>query len=63
MPARDTLTRFTLRPPVKFGIEAFYVQEGTGGEWERLRNARRLAAEVALAPWGKAKLRRLVVDE
>lgn len=48
---------------IDFGIEAYYVQEGTGRRWENLRNARRLSAEVAVAPWGKAKLVRLVADD
>ena len=51
------------RQPVQFGIEAYYVQEGKGMEWERLRNSRKLSAEIALAPWGQAKLRKLIADE
>ena len=39
-----------------FGIEAFYVQEGEGRRIERLRNANQLSAEIALTPWGQARL-------
>ena len=45
--------------PLRFGIEAYYVQEGTGKVLEALRTERKLMAEVAVAPWGQAKLVRL----
>lgn len=41
---------------LRFGIEAFYVQEGRGSVLEQLRNQNQLSAEVALAPWGQAVL-------
>jgi uncharacterized membrane-anchored protein len=41
---------------LQFGIEAFYVQEGSGKVLEKLRNANQLTAEIALAPWGQATL-------
>jgi len=41
---------------LQFGIEAFYVQEGTGKVLEQLRNANQLSAEIAIAPWGQATL-------
>ena len=44
-------------PEIRFGIEAFYVQEGTGRTLEQARNARHLTAEVALLSSGKAALR------
>lgn len=47
------------RQPLKFGIEAYYVQEGRGKELEQMRNERKLSAEIALAPWGQAKLVRV----
>ncbi len=47
---------------VEFGIEAYYVQEGTGGKLEQARNARHLVADVALMPSGKAALRDLVIE-
>lgn len=70
--ARPTVHRPANRPYLRgqvnggridFGIEAYYVQEGTGRRWERLRNTRKLSAEVAVAPWGKARLVRLTADE
>lgn len=51
------------RQPIQFGIEAFYVQEGKGLKLEKLRNSRKLSAEIALSPWGQAKLRRLIVED
>ena len=47
------------RQPLQFGIEAYYVQEGRGKVLEKLRNSRKLLAEVAIAPWGQAKLVRV----
>jgi uncharacterized membrane-anchored protein len=49
--------------PIRFGIEAYYVQEGKGQNWNKLQNANKLSAEIALAPWGQAKLRRLIDEE
>ena len=49
-------------PEIRFGIEACYVQEGTGKKLEQARNARSLVAEVALMPSGKAALRDLIVE-
>jgi uncharacterized membrane-anchored protein len=46
----------------EFGIEAFYVQEGQGKEYEQARNANRLSAEIALTPDGTASLKRLVLE-
>ncbi|MEY4272597.1 MAG: hypothetical protein RL250_1463 [Verrucomicrobiota bacterium] len=44
------------RGDLRAGIESFYVQEGTGQRWEKLRNQGRLLAEVAVLPDGKAGL-------
>lgn len=44
---------------LEFGIEAYYVQEGTGREYEQAIRNRRLSAEVALTSDGTAALRRL----
>ena len=46
----------------EFGIEAFFVQEGQGKEYESARNAHRLAAEIALTRDGTASLKRLVLE-
>jgi uncharacterized membrane-anchored protein len=48
---------------LRFGIEAFYVQEGAGLLLEQAVRDRQVSAVVALAPWGQAALRRLVVEE
>lgn len=50
------------RNPLKFGIEAYYVQEGKGLNLEKARNTGHLSAEVAVTPWGQAALRGLHVE-
>ena len=45
-----------------YGIEAFYVPEGTGRKYEEATRSRHLVAEIALAPWGQAKLRSLRIE-
>ena len=47
---------------LEFGIEAFFVQEGQGKEYESARNAQRLSAEIALTRDGTASLKRLVLE-
>jgi uncharacterized membrane protein/uncharacterized membrane-anchored protein len=44
------------RGDLRAGIESFYVPEGTGQKWEKLRNQGLLLAEVAVLPDGKAGL-------
>lgn len=46
----------------EFGIEAYFVQEGQGKEYESARNAHRLSAEIALTRDGTATLKRLVLE-
>ena len=41
---------------VRAGIESYYVAEGTGQTWEKLRNQSNLLAEVAVLPSGQAGL-------
>ncbi len=41
---------------VRAGIESYYVAEGTGLAWEKLRNTGKLFAEVGVLPNGKAGL-------
>ncbi|MEN9814545.1 MAG: hypothetical protein RLZZ412_527 [Verrucomicrobiota bacterium] len=41
---------------IRFGIEAFYVKEGTGDTWEKLRNQGLLVAEIGVLPDGRAGL-------
>ncbi len=45
-----------------FGIESYYVQEGTGHDYENAVRTRNLWAEVALDRQGNASLRRLVIE-
>ena len=47
---------WSARNRLQFGIEAFYVQEGKGLAFEQARNQGQLSAEIALTPWGQAKL-------
>ena len=44
------------RGELRAGIESYYVEEGTGLKWEKLRNQSRLLAEVAVLPDGRAGL-------
>ena len=41
---------------IRFGIEAFYVKEGTGNTWEKLRNQGLLVADIGVLPDGRAGL-------
>lgn len=41
---------------IRFGIEAFYVKEGTGSTWEKLRNQGLLVADIGVLPDGRAGL-------
>ena len=45
-----------------YGIESYYVQEGTGHDYEAAVRSRRLWAEVALDGQGRPALRRLVIE-
>ena len=47
------------RQPLQYGIEAYYVQKGQGKALEELVSSKKLSAEIAVAPWGQAKLVRL----
>lgn len=59
---RGTYSRQNFQAPIQFGIEAYYVEEGKGKDLEQLRNTRQLSAEIALAPWGQAKLVSLIEE-
>jgi hypothetical protein len=41
---------------LRFGIEAYYVEEGKGAAWEKLRNTGLLKVTIAVLPNGKAGL-------
>jgi uncharacterized membrane-anchored protein len=45
-----------------FGIESYYVQEGTGHDYENAVRSRHLWSEVALDRQGNPSLRRLVIE-
>ncbi|HUE15499.1 MAG TPA: GDYXXLXY domain-containing protein [Planctomycetaceae bacterium] len=56
---RGTLTGWN---QIQFGIENYYVQEGTGHKYEEAIRSRRLWAEVAVAPDGQAALKGLRIE-
>lgn len=47
---------------VEFGIESYYVQEGTGRDYEQAIRDRTLSAEVAVDVEGRAALRALRIE-
>jgi uncharacterized membrane-anchored protein len=47
---------------MKFGIESYYVQEGTGRVYEQAIRDRKLSAELAVSPSGQAALRNLRIE-
>ncbi len=47
---------------MEFGIEAYYVQEGTGRRYEQAIRDRHLSAELAVTSSGQAALRGLRID-
>jgi uncharacterized membrane-anchored protein len=47
---------------LEFGIESYYVQEGTGREYEQAIRNRKLSAELAVTAGGQAALRGLRVE-
>jgi uncharacterized membrane-anchored protein len=47
---------------LKFGIESYYVQEGTGRMYEQAIRDRRLSAELAVTSGGQAALRALRIE-
>jgi uncharacterized membrane-anchored protein len=47
---------------VHYGLEKFFVPEGTGLEIEQAREKKRVEVDVAVAPDGRAALKRLLVD-
>ena len=63
-PASGTFIRGTAISTMRatFGIESYYVQEGTGHDYENAVRTRNLWAEVALDRQGNASLRRLVIE-
>ncbi len=47
---------------LQFGIEAYYLQEGKGREYEEAIRQRRLSAEIAVTSGGRAALRGLQIE-
>ena len=47
---------------IECGIESYYVQEGTGREYEQAIRSRKLSAEVAVTSNGQATLRALKIE-
>jgi len=47
---------------VNYGIESYFVPEGTGGTLEKAGNERRIAVDVALDKQGKAAIKGLKLD-
>ena len=47
---------------MEFGIEAYYVQEGTGRAYEQAIRERKLSAELAVTSGGQAALRQLRIE-
>ena len=47
---------------VTYGIESYYVQEGRGHDYDEAARARKLSAEVAIAPDGRPGLLGLVIE-
>lgn len=46
-----------------FGIEAFYVPEGAGRDYEDAARKHSLTAQIVLTSWGQAKLRSLEIEK
>ena len=47
---------------VRYGIERYFVPEGEGKKLENARNQRRLTIVAAVAPTGRAAIKRLLLD-
>jgi uncharacterized membrane-anchored protein len=47
---------------LEFGIESYYLQEGTGHTYERAIRDRKLSAELAVSSTGQAALRGLRIE-
>ncbi len=64
-PASGPYIRGTLQGGgrIEYGIESFYVQAGTGLEYEQAARTGTLSAEVAISPDGQAGLNQLQVNK
>jgi uncharacterized membrane-anchored protein len=63
-PTSGKFIRGTVMPGgiVRYGIESYYVQEGTGHDYEKAVLDHKLSAEVLIDSSGTAQLRRLVIE-
>lgn len=61
--ARVGQSRWSWGTDIRAGIESYYVAEGTGPVWEKLRNKGKLLAEVGVLPNGQAGLISLQATE
>ncbi len=50
------------RLQVRYGIERYFVPEGEGRNLENARNQRKLTIVAAVAPTGRAAIKRLLID-
>jgi len=53
---------FCDRLDVRYGIERYFVPEGEGKKLEAARNQRKLTIVAAVAPTGRAAIKRLLID-
>jgi len=47
---------------IQFGIEQFFVEEGTGHDYEKAAREKKLSAEIALDKNGSAQIKRLLIE-
>jgi uncharacterized membrane-anchored protein len=58
-PTRD---RFCDSLQIRYDLESYFVPEGEGRKLEQVRNQRKLIVVAAVAPSGRAAIKRLLVD-
>jgi uncharacterized membrane-anchored protein len=58
----DCSRRFCETLQIRYGIESYFVPEGEGRKLESARNQRKLAIVAAVAPTGRAAIKRLLID-
>jgi uncharacterized membrane-anchored protein len=47
---------------IRYNLERYFVPEGEGGKLEQARNQRKVAVVAAVAPSGRAAIKRLMID-
>lgn len=48
---------------ITYGIESYYLQEGTGKAYEEAVRSKKLSAEITIDESGQAYLKRLIIDQ